>query len=527
MEGLWKGSVVLVVVYLASYQAAASPLSWQKECTEDPETWCQDFPTALKCGTLDYCQQMMGLNAPVKNLKCSMCKLIVIMMANIIQDNSTDEKLCKFLEKGCQYLPFQDWSVKCKKVVDTGVVILIELGKQVQDQPQIVCGAFRLCSSRATVQEVLKFQKPLKPEIMDIADMLTPFIANVPLLLYPQEESPSDPQMGEKTCSHCMEVAAEMQESMKSSPFLVQSLAIHVKRQCDLLRSDLIDECKKYAFGYSHAFVQVLIHLLEQPPKAICGKAGFCDSAASEPFHTLVPANHGPHILDLEAPVEKILNEEQPYALCGFCKKMIELAESMVENNVTEEEIVHQMVKVCYMLPHDVLPQCKDFVDSYGMAIVIMLLDATKPESVCIIIKCCPRDVPLSTEGAALEQLPKYNDGEFCHACTLLVKYFDEELAKNETQKQIESMLVKACELLPDTLVYSCDQLVSQYEPVVLELLILIMEPKSLCAKIGVCPTSDVVGMEACAWGPRYWCKNLRTAEQCQATEYCKRHTWN
>lgn len=35
------------------------------------------------------------------------------------------------MDKRCQYLPFQDWSVKCKKMVDTGVLILAQLGKQV------------------------------------------------------------------------------------------------------------------------------------------------------------------------------------------------------------------------------------------------------------------------------------------------------------------------------------------------------------------------------------------------------------
>lgn len=35
------------------------------------------------------------------------------------------------MDKKCQYLPFQDWSVKCKRMVDTGILILVQLGKQV------------------------------------------------------------------------------------------------------------------------------------------------------------------------------------------------------------------------------------------------------------------------------------------------------------------------------------------------------------------------------------------------------------
>ncbi|XP_029139494.1 prosaposin-like [Protobothrops mucrosquamatus] len=502
--------------------SAGTPVTSQKECTEDPSILCQDFATALKCGSLERCYQMLQVNNP-KNLKCTLCKLIVVLMAKIVQDNTTDEKLAKFFESGCQYLPFQDWSLKCKKMVDTGVIVIIELGKQVQDRPEIVCCAFLLCNQPQSPDRALKFQNQLKseewPEITELRDMLSPFIANVPLL-FSQDKPQTEPWSNGDLCHECKMVAIEIHEILKNSPFLMQTLEDYAKQKCEGLGTHMADECKKYVPEYAHAFVQFLMSLL--PPMGICGKIGFCDTTKSEPFHPLKAMDYFSDLFG--AVVKTISDADKPHLMCDMCKKVVQVAENLVENNNTEEQIVHQMENVCYMLPHEVVPQCRDFVNSYGMAVLIMLLEATKPESVCIMLKCCPEDVSLST--VAFEKVSEDKDNEICHMCIVLVNYIDNELEKNETQAQIGSFLAKGCQLLPDAFVYTCDQLVDQYEPAAVQLLIQVMQASFVCVKIGICPEPHLVGMEACSRGPTFWCKNLETAEQCQAIEYCKHHIW-
>uniref|UniRef100_A0A2K5PJJ9 Prosaposin n=1 Tax=Cebus imitator TaxID=2715852 RepID=A0A2K5PJJ9_CEBIM len=164
---------------------------------------------------------------------------------------------------------------------------------------------------------------------------------------------------------------------------------------------------------------------------------------------------------------------------------------------------------------------CKDFVTTVGDMLKDNATKEVSPEVACNMLHLCS-----STWLPALTvHLTQPKDGGFCEVCKKLVGYLDRNLEKNSTKEEILPALEKGCSFFPDPYQKQHDQFVA--EPMLIEILVEVMDPSFLCMKIGARPSAHklLLGTEKCVWDPSYWCRNTKTAAQCNECSSAGRAT--
>ncbi|KAK7148161.1 hypothetical protein R3I93_012471 [Phoxinus phoxinus] len=527
--------MLLTLLFIST--AVASPLLGTEQCARGPPYWCQNVKTASLCDAVQHCQQNVWNKPQMKTVPCDLCKEVLMVVEQLLKDNATESELLGYMEKACQLIPDEGLAGQCKEIVDNYFPILMGIIQGELDDPGVVCAAMGLCVSQQAGLAKAQLMANEIPEVELNQHELNPFLLNIPQLLYPQEKvKESTKEMSGDVCTDCVTFLTDTQEEAKANASFISALIAQVERQCELLGPGMSDMCKEYIGQYGPLVFQ---QLMSMQPKDICARAGFCPiKKSSVRMEKLMPAKSILAVkmfpaTKLETPAltkpaltkpAKNLVQVRDSPQCALCEFVMKELESMIEDHTSEAEIMQAVEKVCDILPSSLTAQCKDLLETYGQAIIELLVQEADPKTLCSLLGLCN-----GVSHVPVMEKEQFEAGGFCDVCKMAVRYVDGILEQNATQAEIEEAVMKVCSFLPEAVRDQCNQLIAQYEPLLVQLLLQTLDPDFVCMKLGACPEAvqRLLGMEQCSWGPAYWCKNVQTAARCNAMDHCRRHVWN
>uniref|UniRef100_A0A8C7JDR9 Prosaposin n=1 Tax=Oncorhynchus kisutch TaxID=8019 RepID=A0A8C7JDR9_ONCKI len=510
----------------------ATPLLGTEQCVRGPPYWCHNVKTASICGAVVHCQQNVWNQPQMKSVPCDLCKGLLIAVDQLLNNNATQGEILGVLEKACHLIPDKTVAAQCKELVNAYYPILIGIITGELENPQVVCGAIGLCGSQQAALARLQSQiqsnqiPPLTSNEIpqeDLAQRVAPFLLNVPGLLYPQAQENTKHEVPKQEtgdlCEDCVKFITDFQDEAKSNTTFVNSLIERIQRQCDLLGPGISDMCKQYISQYAPL---IALQLMSMQPKDICSRAEFCPAEvkSSVPMMNLVAAKAVPAVklvpaTKLDAVKNMVRARGSPQ--CIACKFIMKEVESMLGDEKTEQDVVRVLETVCSVLPPSLSAQCKDLIESYGQAIIKLLLQEADPKTICTVLGLCN---DASRAFIPVLDQSQVEAGGLCDICKMAVRYIDGILEQNATQAQIEDAVRKVCSFVPETVRGECDQLIEQYEPMLVQLLLQTLDPDFVCMKVGLCPEAvqSLLGMDQCSWGPAFWCKNMDSAKLCNVS---------
>ncbi|XP_006213123.3 proactivator polypeptide-like 1 [Vicugna pacos] len=494
--------------------ALAGPVSGPEECAKGSAVWCQDLQAATRCRVVEHCRSTIWSQPATKSLPCDVCLDVAAAASNGLNPEAVENDVLALVMKTCEWLPSQESSTKCKQMVDVHrLAILSLLGGAPSSGPAQVCAALTLC-------EPLQ-RHPTTPGALseeDTSQVVAPFMASGTLSFHPS-------QIPE--CQDCVQLVTRLQDAV--GPNLSNLAEVTTQEQCESLGQGLALFCKNYIHRIFASTGQTLRFI---PPNEICRKGGFCEEPKTPARLAHVAAVDGVPSLELASSREKSEVQMTAGVTCDLCLQGVQKLDQWLKNNSTKTLISQALERVCSMLPTPIVRECITLVDAYSPSLMELLASVT-PQRLCTAIRLCSRrrlvrSVPKAQATTLRPLLDKEDQGSFCSGCKRLLGVSARNLERKSTVSGILRAFKGGCSILPLPYVMQCNRFVTEYHPVLVQTLMEVMDPETLCMKMGAChvPRTVLLGTDQCVLGPSFWCRSPEAAEMCGAVEHCQRHMW-
>lgn len=497
--------------------ALAGPISGPEECAKGSVVWCRDLQVATRCGAVGHCRSTVWSQPTAKTLPCDVCLDVTAAASNGLNPEATETDILALVMKTCEWLPRQGSSARCQGMAEAhGSAILSMLHGDPGSAPAQVCVALTLCQP---LQRNLAAPGPLSKE--DTSKGEAPFMTNGPLSFHPVRTATS------LVCQDCVRLVTQLQDAV--GPSLSSLAEVTTQEQCESLEPSLASLCKNYLRQFFAPIKQTLRFV---PPHEVCKKGGFCEELEGRGRLAHVASVDRVPSLELASPRQEKELQMEAGVICDVCLQVVQKLGHWLESNSTQAIIIHALDRLCSALPAPLVRECVTLVDAYSPTLLELLTRVT-PKKLCTAIWLCSRrrwarDVPEPPATLLPPLLDKERHGAFCNGCRRLLDLSARNLEQRSTRQVLLRTFKGGCSILPLTYMTQCNRFVTEYQPLFIETLRDILDPMTLCTKMGAChrPRTALLGTDQCVMGPSFWCESPETAEMCNAVEHCQRHMW-
>lgn len=168
--------------------------------------------------------------------------------------------------------------------------------------------------------------------------------------------------------------------------------------------------------------------------------------------------------------------------LCTLCQYFLNFVQEALASPKNAESIKKTVETTCEKLPAAFRGECQGFVDTYGDAIIAMLVQDIDPSLVCPKIGICARRTPLNNEK--------------CPLCLFLIQELEETLKGDRSKANIKSKLSGLCSHLSSQLRAECNDFVKTYTDELVDKLAEDFSPQQICLYLRLCTAKEEILIE-------------------------------
>ncbi|XP_067008274.1 uncharacterized protein Sap-r [Anabrus simplex] len=184
-------------------------------------------------------------------------------------------------------------------------------------------------------------------------------------------------------------------------------------------------------------------------------------------------------------PIERMMPQTLTYFAnkegCALCEYVLHYLQLALTAPASEAEIKKLVDDVCEHLPSTISDQCKEFVDTYGDAVVALLAQEIDPSVVCPKMGLCPGSQVM------LDLTHMVKDKPTCPLCLFAVEELINKLKDNKTEEEILEALDNLCSDLPKSLAGECRTFVENYSEQLVDMLVADFTPQEVCTYLKLC----------------------------------------